>query len=129
VLFLFFEDFVADTGAVYRQTLKFLGLPDDGRTSFPRVNPQKQHRFPWLMGRLSRRPRWLEKGVDRLKAAIGPRAVNAVRSLYATHEKRTPLPETLREEMRQLYLEDIALLEKLTGRDLTKWKQPGRARA
>src|SRR6266478_6161009 len=38
VKFLLFDDFVADPLAVYRETLDFLSLPDDGRTVIKRRN-------------------------------------------------------------------------------------------
>jgi len=43
-LVLFQEDMQADTGAVYRQTLDFLGLEDDGRQNFPRINEASRSR-------------------------------------------------------------------------------------
>ena len=43
-LVLFQEDMQADTGAIYRQTLDFLGLEDDGRHLFPRINEASRSR-------------------------------------------------------------------------------------
>ena len=52
---LVFDDLRADTGAVYRETLAFLGVPDDGRTEFPRVNENKVHQRA-AVARFTQRP-------------------------------------------------------------------------
>ena len=56
VLTIVFDDLRDDTGAVYRRTLEFLGLPDDGRADFPRVNENKVHRAE-AVARFTQRPR------------------------------------------------------------------------
>src|SRR5690606_27521705 len=45
VLFLNFDDFIANTPAEYRRVLDFLGVDDDGRTHFPKVNPRSRLRW------------------------------------------------------------------------------------
>jgi hypothetical protein len=48
ILTLFFEDFIRSPQSVYRKVLEFLGLDDDERTDFPKVNEGKYHKRSWL---------------------------------------------------------------------------------
>jgi len=41
VLWILFDDFTASTKMVYEDVLSFLGIPSDGKSSFPRVNEGK----------------------------------------------------------------------------------------
>lgn len=41
-----FEDFVKNTAEVYRDVLRFLSVPDDGRVSFPKINEAQGFRSP-----------------------------------------------------------------------------------
>ena len=43
-----FENFVSNSRAVYLDILDFLGVPDDGRVSFPKINEAKSHRWQRL---------------------------------------------------------------------------------
>ena len=43
---IIFDDFVADTRAVYREVLDFLAVPDDGRLNFAKVRRSQVHRYP-----------------------------------------------------------------------------------
>ena len=45
---IIFDDFRADTAAVYCETLDFLGIDSGFRTSFDVVNPNKEVRLEWL---------------------------------------------------------------------------------
>ncbi|XAM01281.1 sulfotransferase [Phycisphaeraceae bacterium D3-23] len=54
VLFIKFEDFIADNRAWYLKTLHFLGVEDDGRTEFARSNAAHQNRSRlggWVLDR------------------------------------------------------------------------------
>lgn len=121
VHFVFFEDFCADTRRAYLGVLEFLGVPDDGRQEFPRLNPGKQHRFPRLMALVSRRPPWLQALVEKVKHGLGTRGFAALQNLYAAKGARTGLSEALRDEMRSAFREDTEKLATSTGRDLGSW--------
>jgi hypothetical protein len=54
-LVLIFDDFVKETRGSYLQTLQFLGLEDDGRTDFPKVNPAGKYRLQ-LIGKIYQDP-------------------------------------------------------------------------
>ena len=69
---LVFDDLRADTGAVYRDALAFLGVPDDGRSEFPRVNENKVHERPRPSPRFTQRPPappCVARGVKRVPAS------------------------------------------------------------
>ena len=48
VLILQFDEFHRSTREIYLRVENFLGLSDDGRTEFPRVNGNRRHSNPWL---------------------------------------------------------------------------------
>ncbi len=56
VRYMVFEHFVANPREVYLDVLEFLGLPDDGRVNFPRINEAKSHRSKRLGALLLRPP-------------------------------------------------------------------------
>lgn len=125
-LLIVFDDFVADTGAVYAQVLAFLGVPHDGRKEFPRINEGQQVRHPrlWALiwGTMLRAYPLLNpvKRILKLSALnIYPR----LSSLFLGRRSEPPsIPVVLREEMRTYFDDDIELLSVTIGRDLNSWK-------
>ncbi len=125
---ILYHDLRADTGAVYRQVLDFLGLPDDGRTDFRVKNKQRQFKSafwqdlysgtllgpvgrllakqPRHLARLSRVTRNFRKGLKRSNA-------NEV--------TLPPLDPDLAAMLRTYFTEDIQRLSKLLERDLSDW--------
>ncbi len=122
-----FEDFIQDTRRVYRETLDFLGLPQDGREDFPRINPNTIHRSP-AVGRLLHKPpgflyrtvKGLERGL-RLKQLPG---IELVRRWNTKAQKRPALSPAFRAEVVDHYRSEVERLEQLLGRELPSWKQP-----
>jgi hypothetical protein len=54
-----FEKWTASPRETYLEIMEFLGLHDDGRDFFEKINPAKQQRT-WLLAKLTQRPpRWL----------------------------------------------------------------------
>jgi hypothetical protein len=118
----FFEDFTADTRAFYVKILEFLGVPDDGRTDFPRLNSNKKPRFRRISGLFTPRPMWIQKSIDSLKSGMGIRGQKLIQRLYAVPEKRKVLPSEYRDKLSDFFLDDIALISSLSGRNLDHWK-------
>ena len=124
-LLIVFDDFVADVARVYGQVLDFLGVPDDGRHDFPRINEGQQIRHPrlWALlgGTLSRAHPFL----DPLKRALGVSTLNIYprlsRFFLGQRSERPAMPEALRTEMRAFFDADIKRLSLAIGRDLTSW--------
>ena len=125
LLILFLEDVAADPRSQYRKVLDFAGLTDDGRTSFPRENSAKIHRFPRtsrLLGRLGR-----------LRLRLGLRRGFGIHRRFSEISRqkisRPPLDPVFEAELYEVFRPEVELLEELTGRDLAHWKQRPERRA
>jgi len=125
-LVIVFDDFVKDTGLVYRNVLNFLCLPDDGRQYFPRINERKRARWPWVNNFLAKPPSVLKIVALRLKNVLGLRSLgihNLVVRLNAMKEGGGGVTPAIRRRLSEVFSSDIDLLGKLLCRDLERWKQ------
>lgn len=131
-----YEDFVGDTRQVYLDTLRFLGLPDDGRIEFPRVNGSKRHSAsmigqllispPGILGRIHRRIRRAYEVERNRFAVLLVRFAYAVLGLLAkkkTKAEARPGPEQYRYILAQME-GDIVQLEAVLGRSFPAWREP-----
>lgn len=116
-----FRDWVADPRATYLEILDFLGVDDDGRTEFPRVNPGVTYRSRNL-ARFIIRPPTLARRMARLaKTLTGPfgrwldRTARKI-GLKSTPGYRKEISPELRDEIRRYYAEDNKMLEERLGR-------------
>jgi len=127
VHFICFDDFVRNAGTEYRRLLEFLGISDDGRMEFPKVN-ENTH-FKSL--RLARIPRYLRAkvGINRIKAikdALGIRQFGitpAIDKINTEARPRPPLRPEFRSYLDEFFEPEVVLLEKLLGRDLSSWRR------
>lgn len=130
-----FDDFKAHPGREYRRVLEFLDLEDDGQTDFDRHAESKDSRIAWIHRLMKRPPRallWLFDSEDRevIEAGAGKpgpllEKVMEIRTKII-HWNRIPAgkPQVsgrVRDEMRAMYRDDVELLSRLLGRDLTHW--------
>jgi sulfotransferase family protein len=132
------DDLIADPAAIYREALAFLGLADDGRTDFPRHRASLGFKIGWLQ-RLLKRPPVITRSILagenfrlRLKAVdkSGPDHW-FIRRVLGWHERllnwnEVPAPAamlspTMQEEIRGALSDDVVLLARLLGRDLSHW--------
>ena len=121
-----FDDFVEDTEYAYKEVLRFLDLPDDSRTSFPRVNERKQVRWRKLNSFLARPPHSLLNVSLRVKKLLGLRTLGIHRLIARMNSARMDPEVTnmqLKEKLAEAFLDDIRLLERLLGRNLDVWKE------
>lgn len=131
-----FDDFKADPGREYRRVLEFLELEDDGQTDFDRHAESKDSRIAWIHRLMKRPPRallWLFDSEDRevIEAGAGEpgpllEKVMAIRTRIIHWNRIMPaakpqVSDRVREEMRAMYRDDVALLSRLLGRDLKHW--------
>ena len=127
VLTLVFDDLREDTGAVYRRTLEFLGLPDDGRADFPRVNENKVHRAG-AVARLTQRPPAALVGVARsVKRVAGVERLGVLERVRRGNRqvtRRRQIDPELAAELRDHFRDDVGELGELVGRDLSGWLAP-----
>src|SRR5260221_6551323 len=130
-----FDAFKADPGSEYRRVLEFLELEDDGQTNFDRHAESKDSRIAWIHRLMKRPPRallWLFDGEDRevIEAGAGKpgpllEKVMAVRTriihLNRIQAGKPQVSDRVREAMRAMYRNDVALLSRFLGRDLNHW--------
>ena len=111
------EDLRRDPASVYGEALDFLGLPSDGRQSFPAINRNRQLKSFWMarlfyLGNLVKRKLGGRRSLGIWKA---------VSPLLVRSEKRQPLSSELKAELRSHFTEDLERLSRSTGRDLSRW--------
>lgn len=129
VLVIFYDDFAKDTAGVYRRVVEFLGLPDEGRSEFARVNANKvvqSQRVVRLLGMLN--DSFLAKISRRIRMAFGiphwgwyARLINFLLKFHMKEAPRPPLSEEMKLKLIDCYRADVAKLSLLTGRDLSGW--------
>jgi hypothetical protein len=121
---LVFDDLRADTGAVYREALAFLGVPDDGRSEFPRVNENKVHQRA-AVARLTQRPPAalvaVARGVKRVGRIERLGVLERVRRTNRQVTRREEISPAFAQELREHFRDDVAELGELIGRDLSAW--------
>ena len=121
---IFYEDLSRDPGAVYTEVLNFLGVPHDGRRDFPVVNAIKHHRIDLLGRVLHNMPVSLTRSAKAVKKALGLKTLGVGRLARKidADPRRLAAPEDVRQTIIAELRPDIELLEKLTGRNLSRWK-------
>ena len=127
-----FDDFIADTRAVYLEVLAFLGAPDDGRTEFPRYNEAKTQRSRRLGAFMMHPPPLLRASWRLLKTVCGPRISRLSQGLIRANAApigQASLPAEFRNQLIDEFRPDIAKLSALMGRDLSFWTDNDSGRA
>ena len=126
-LVLIFDDFAKDPRQCYLQTLQFLGLTDDGRTDFPKVNPAGKYRSQ-LIGKIYQDPpKLLSYPVGIFKtwyAKQGGRLRHLIHGLVQQKAPRESLSPEFREYLKSVFADDIAETSAMIGRDLSAWVSP-----
>ena len=121
ILFLQFEDFIANTLANYRKTLEYLNVEDDGRTEFARVNAAHQHKSRWGGWALNCGYKWLSSinplSRDNPIRRIAKRGLLVAKKANTTYRRPDPIPDALADNIRTQLAEDADLLYELTGID------------
>lgn len=122
---IWFDDFRSNTLAAYQQVLSFLGLPYDGKTAFPVVNEAKEPRsstLAVLMAKLGPMTGW-QKFKRRMGIRKGVSPIRYLKEKNLKASEKQKLSDELLEKLSVYFRQDIALLEKLSGRDLSDWKK------
>jgi hypothetical protein len=126
-LVLLFDDLAADPAAVYRRVLAFIGVDDDGRTSFRHRAPSRMYRFRWLQRLLraaSRRGNTVQTLSRRVRARPKSQRKSLLKRLARwnrTEARPAPLGPGLQATLRAAFADDVARLAELLGRDLRHW--------
>ena len=104
--------------------LKFLDLPDDGRSIFPKINARKVHRFPMLGSLLLRPPTPARAMWKKLRSLTGPSISLPIEYLIHMNAKTnldSYVSPGITQVMKACFEPDILKLSKLIERDLTHW--------
>jgi hypothetical protein len=120
----FHEDLVADARRFYLGVLRFLGLPDDGRTDFPVLNERRQYRNVGIAKLISNPDSAVMRVTTYVKRTFGLSQTGILAGLYRANEVpavRAPLRPEFRRELSKYFRPDVALLEELTQRNLSHW--------
>lgn len=126
-LTILFDDFKTDTAAVYRRTLAFLGLPDDGRESFEKVNASHAQRFPGLARFVLYPPKPLERPMRALRKALldnPPPGIAQLKAMMNVKKDRSAVAPEVLADIRAYFAPEVTQLETLIGQDLSPWRQP-----
>jgi len=118
---ILFDDFVRDTCSIYQETLEFLGLSNDGRTEFPKVNERRLPKSVFLQTLIGTGMRfWLPLRV-KLTCGKGFGFGGYLTKLNTAMVEKKQAPE-LRQRLINFYKDEIVLLESLLNRDLGLWR-------
>lgn len=118
---ILFEELVAGPRAMYLSVLDFLGLPDDDRASFPRVNEGNGYRNRAIIDALHRLPRGVDPliyGVKRVANRSGIRPLGLLKRFNTKPRPRTALRPDFHRELEAAFEDDIRETEALLGRSL-----------
>jgi hypothetical protein len=113
------DELRGDAASVWRDLQAFLGLPDDGRTVFPVLNPAKQRRSQVAQTATN------AYRAMRQKLHLPPLGTGFFTRLQRWNvqalDARAPDPE-MREELVSYFRPEVKRLEALLKRDLSAWK-------
>ncbi len=101
-----FDDWVNDPRSTYVEILDFLGVSDDGRMEFPRVNEARFHQLRGLGRFLQHPPAWVEIPKRQVKKLLGVKTLGIADAIASVNLKKgyTDKPsDQLRQEMRSYY--------------------------
>lgn len=122
---ILFDDFIKDTLGIYRETLEFLGLPDDGRVAFPPVNEAKEVRSAMLSRLLAFGKPLVVQAASLVRSVTGRNLFPLLRQLESINQVpaiKRPVRRALCVEMLAVFRDDITLLAATLGRDLSSWQ-------
>lgn len=121
---VFFEEFTSDTERVYRDVLDFLGLKDDLRNRFLKINQNKRRRSRVLAYVTENMPTGLVGLYLRIKTVAGIGGLGLLsksQKWNKVNSTRPALSDSVRREVIQTYKDDILKLAQITNRDLGHW--------
>jgi hypothetical protein len=125
-----YDDYARDPAAVQREVLGFVGLDPNGPVDTRRRNVNRTYRYRWLQRLLRRPPKavaqtMIKAGKGKAEAGkkrpLVARAIHRLRKWNVVTAPRQPLDPAFRQELIDTFADDVRLLSRLIGRDLTPW--------
>ena len=124
VRFFLLDDLKESAGAVYQEALDFIGLPDDGRSEFPRVNASKRNRLQWLARLQSTVVQSLPRPCIQFGKRLGLGKLNlTITDINCKEQRLGPPNDEFRRQLITEFHDDICELEEIVGRNLDHWKR------
>ena len=118
------EEWFAEPHSHYQDVLRFLDLPDDGRTHFPVRNENRMPRTR-AVGRIVANIPWpITRHYGTIRACLRPLGIRPrhfIATVTSAPAPRVPLRPELRGHLAAAFAPDIAELERLIGRPLDIW--------
>jgi len=115
-----FEDFVLNTGQVYRDTLQFLGLDVEFEADFKVMNPVKPV-APGVNSFFAKRPKLRSVFHKLVPAGVQRKIADATPHETKTIPRAPRISPELREKLIPRFRDDVQKTSELLGRDLTYW--------
>lgn len=119
VLVIPFREWVANPRATYLAILDFLGLPDDGRLEFPRVNEARRRRSQLFVKLVDHPPPGALRLAGFLKRVTGKSSLGiatAMRQIGTESGYVSRISDELRREIRDYFAEDNAVTASLISK-------------
>lgn len=121
-----FEDWVSDPRSTYLKIMDFLGLDDDGRAGFPRVNEAKYRKSKVLLRLVKDAPPALLGVAATAKKIAGVSSLGiASRLLKVGTREGNPncVSDALKREIREFYAADNAMTQSLIDEASRVWQR------
>lgn len=119
---IIYDDFKKDTGLVYRETLRFLGVSEGFCPEFKIINANKTVRSKTLLRILTDQPASLRLLARILvPCPLRPAVVQVLQRLNIQYIPRSPMDPDLRRRLQKEFAPEVEQLSDLLGRDLTHW--------
>lgn len=122
LLILFLEDMQANPKKIYKDTLSFLNIKSDSRTSFKKENQAATTHSYHLQKLMNNPPKWL-RSISQFFRKLNLPFGKFIRQLNRKKASQNSLSDELIKQLKSHYKEDIKLIEKLTSRDLSHWRK------
>ncbi len=122
------DDLKKSPRGMYQEAVRFLGLPDDGKSEFPVVNANRRNRFEWI-GKLARHPPFPLNHVKRRLKLAGIKDTKAMAKFLEWNtkpESRAPISVEQREHLQCCFRDEVSELGELIQRDLGHWNTASR---
>jgi len=118
---ILFDDFVSNTSKIYRETLMFLGIPDDRRTEFPVINERRTVKNLRLQNAVAALMKWWLPLRSRLTLGRGLGLGRVLHRFNTSPVTKKQIPVDVYCLLKNYYRDEILLLETLLHRDLGDW--------
>lgn len=117
-----FDDFIHNPRSIYQEVLEFLGLPDDGRAQFSKINERRAVKNLLLQNIYGTAMRlWLPLRT-KLTHGKGFGFGGYLIKLNTVTTKKNYISDEVRQMLISFYKDELLLLESLLNRNLEHWR-------